>query len=71
MIKTVLIPVLRELVGMFIDDGYFAIALLGLVALASTLAYGLAAPSILAGGVLFLGCLIVLVESALRASGRQ
>jgi hypothetical protein len=71
MIKTIFIPILRELVGMFIDDDDFAMALLGIVALASALAYALAAPSVVVGGVLLLATLVVLIESVLRASRKR
>jgi hypothetical protein len=57
---------LKELVGLFVDDGSLALAIIGLVA-AATLMAAAAAPKALIGCVLLGGCLAVLAENVLRA----
>ena len=59
-----------ELCGLFVDDGRFALVILGMVALAaiSTLA---GAPPLVSGGVLFGGCLLGLVLSVLQAASKR
>jgi len=52
--------------GLFVEDGSLALAILALVAIAAILAAA-AAPALLVGLVLFLGCLAVLVENVVRA----
>ena len=52
---------------MFSDDEFLAIAILIIMAVAAALAYGAEAPSNVVGGVLFLGCLFVLLGSVWRA----
>jgi hypothetical protein len=59
--------ILRELVGMFVDDEFLALAVLALVALAAALTVWLAAPQLVVGGVLLVGSVAVLISSALRA----
>ena len=59
--------VLKELMGMFFDDEFLAIAILIVVAVVAALAYGAETPSTVVGGVLFLGCLFVLLGSVWRA----
>jgi hypothetical protein len=65
---TTLSLLLRELVGMFIDDGFLALAILAVVAVAAGLAVLAAVPQIVVGAVLLCGCVGVLVASCLRAS---
>jgi hypothetical protein len=55
-----------ELLGLFVEDGSLALAILAVVAIAAILAAA-AAPALLIGLVLFLGCLAVLVENLVRA----
>lgn len=62
---------LRELVGLFIDDEFLAIAILIVVGLAALLAYAANAASLVIGAVLFLGCLGVLIASALRGAAKR
>lgn len=59
--------VLREFVGMFIDDEFLALAVLVVVAAAAILAFGLQAPMIWAAAVLVSGCIAVLAVSVIRA----
>jgi hypothetical protein len=66
----VLIAVLRELIGLFVDDGSLALMILAVVILAGvfvTLAPDL---QLAAGAVLLFGCLGVLVANVARAAGR-
>ncbi|WP_192255328.1 hypothetical protein [Mesorhizobium silamurunense] len=60
--------VLKELVGMFVDDGSLALLALLLIALVASAVKLLALPA-LAGGVLILvGCLAILLESTRRSA---
>ncbi|RWA63299.1 hypothetical protein [Mesorhizobium sp.] len=60
--------VLKELVGMFVDDGSLALLALILIALITAAVKLLALPP-LAGGVLILaGCLAILLESTRRGA---
>lgn len=60
----------RELVGLFVDDEFLALAVLGVVGLAALSAFWLALPALVTGAVLLVGCIMVLVASALRARER-
>jgi hypothetical protein len=57
---------LGELVGLFVEDGSLALAILAVVAVAALLAAA-AAPPVLIGLLLLGGCLAVLVENVLRS----
>ncbi|AZO26875.1 MULTISPECIES: hypothetical protein [Mesorhizobium] len=60
--------VLKELFGMFVDDGSLALLALILIALITAAVKLLALPP-LAGGVLLLaGCLAILLESSRRGA---
>jgi ABC-type uncharacterized transport system permease subunit len=59
--------VIRELAGLFVDDGALAIALLGIVALAALVATVSGVP-LAAGAILVLGCAGVLLINIARAS---
>lgn len=59
--------ILRQLVGMFIDDEFLAVAVLAVVGAAALLIlFGV--PPLVAGGALLVGCIAVLMLSALRAN---
>jgi hypothetical protein len=60
--------ILAEVVGLFLDDEFLAIAILCLVVVAAVLALALHAPGIVSGGVLLAGCLAILVVSTLRGT---
>lgn len=66
----VFMATVRELVGLFVDDGKFAIAILGVVCLAIASA-GLDAPLPVTGSILFVGCLLVLTWSVLSATRKR
>ncbi|MCK1332632.1 hypothetical protein IVB57_30750 [Bradyrhizobium sp. CW9] len=59
---------LRELAGLFVDDGALALALaiLAVVSLAGTLAVLMPDTPLAAGAVLLFGCLAALVSSTCR-----
>jgi hypothetical protein len=65
---TALLDFLRQLVGLFVDDGSLALAILGVVAAAALVASRL--PGV-AGVVLVLGCLGVLFINVLKAAQRR
>ena len=57
----------RELIGLFIDDGSLAISIIVVVALAAILAGG-DAPVPVTGGALFFDCITVLLGIILRTT---
>lgn len=59
---------LKELVGMFIDDGSLALLALILIAGVTAAVKLLALPPLLGGILLLIGCLAILVRSVLRAA---
>lgn len=63
--------IVRELVGMFIDDEFLAVAALGVVALAALSNYGFAVPHLLTGAILLVGVVGVLIWSVLRGARRR
>jgi hypothetical protein len=64
---TTLANLFRELVGLFVDDGALALAILGIVLLASILATLVPSAPLASGAVLLLGCLGVLFANVMRA----
>jgi len=66
----VLTGILRELAGLFVDDGWLAIAILGVVALAAVVAALTPAGSLAAGVVLVCGLLAVLLINVRAAATR-
>lgn len=65
-----IVKMLRELAGLFIEDGSLAAAIIAIVAIAVILARVAHAPSLVVGAVLLLGCLGVLIENVRRAGTR-
>ncbi len=63
-----LIRVLRQFAGLFVEDGWLALAILGIVALAAVLALLMPRLSPAAGALLLFGCLGVLVANVMRAA---
>lgn len=66
---TLVTAIVRELIGLFVDDGHFALAIVGIVLFAIASA-GVDAPTPVTGGTLLVGCLGVLSWSVLAASRR-
>jgi hypothetical protein len=60
--------VIRELIGLFVDDGALSIAILGVVAFAALVAAAVPGMPLAAGAILVLGCPGVLLINILRAS---
>lgn len=60
--------VVKELVGMFIDDGNLALLALILVAALTASVKFLAMPPLLGGILLLVGCLAILIHSVRRAA---
>jgi hypothetical protein len=62
--------VMHELIGLFVDDGALAVAILAVVILAAVA--GALAPdqTLVAGAILLLGCLAVLSISVAKAARR-
>lgn len=58
--------ILKELFGMFLTDARLGIAVLLLVAVVAGLVAGLGITPIIAGGILFFGCLTILIEAISR-----
>jgi hypothetical protein len=65
-----LIAVLRELIGLFVDDGSLALMILAVVMLAGILATLMPDFQLAAGAVLLFGCLGVLLSNVARAARR-
>jgi hypothetical protein len=63
-----LLAVLRELAGLFVDDGSLVLAILGVVVLAVIVAMLAPHMALAAGAILLLGCLGVLVLNAVSAA---
>jgi len=63
--------ILRELVGLFVDDEFLALAVLAVVGAAAACAFLIGTPSIVVGTVLLLGCVGVLVLSVLKTSRKS
>jgi uncharacterized membrane protein YdjX (TVP38/TMEM64 family) len=66
----ILVNALRELVGLFVDDGALALAIIAIVALAGMMAALLPGAPLVAGAVLLFGCLGALLVNAARAGRR-
>jgi hypothetical protein len=67
---TIITLILREFFGMFVDDEFLALAVLGLIGLSAVAAFWIALPALVVGGVLLGGCVALLMASALRARKR-
>jgi hypothetical protein len=65
-----LLPVFRELIGLFVDDGALALEIVAIVVLAGISVTLLPGVPLAAGGVLLLGCLGVLFANVARARPR-
>lgn len=61
---------LRELLGLFIDDGAFAASIVGLVMLAYLAILFLPGERLLGGSILIFGCLAALATGVARSSRR-
>jgi hypothetical protein len=62
--------VLREIAGLFVDDGALALAIIAIVAVAGMAATLMPDVPLAAGAILLFGCLGVLFSNAVRAGRR-
>ena len=67
---TALAAILRDIVGLFVDDGALALAILLVVAVSALVAALAPAMPLAAGAILLLGCLGVLLFNVSRAGRR-
>jgi uncharacterized membrane protein YdjX (TVP38/TMEM64 family) len=67
---TILAGALRELIGLFVDDGALALAIVAIVALAAVAATLMPGAPLAAGGILLFGCLGALLLNVIRAGRR-
>jgi hypothetical protein len=67
---TMLANVLRELAGLFVDDGALALAIVTIVVLAGIVATLMPDVPLAAGAILLFGCLGVLLSNTIRAGRR-
>ncbi|MEA2855479.1 MAG: hypothetical protein QOE02_5546 [Rhodospirillaceae bacterium] len=65
---TALTNVLRELVGLFVDDGALALTIIAIVVLAGMVAMLMPEVPRAAGTILLFGCLAALLSSVARAN---
>jgi hypothetical protein len=65
---TTLAMTLRELAGLFVDDGALALEILAIVAVAAGIVLALPDAPLLAGAVLAFGCPGVLLLNVMRAA---
>lgn len=59
---------LDEVLGMFVDDGSLAIAIMVIVAVAAWISISFENTSTVVGTILYLGCLVALVENVVRTT---
>jgi uncharacterized membrane protein YdjX (TVP38/TMEM64 family) len=63
-----LMELLREVLGLFVDDGALALAIVGIIMLAAIFAALMPGTPLLAGAVLLFGCLGVLLFNTMQAA---
>jgi uncharacterized membrane protein YdjX (TVP38/TMEM64 family) len=66
----VLLDILRELAGLFVDDGALALAIIGVIMVAAIFAALMPNMPLLAGAILLFGCLGVLLVNTMDAARR-
>ena len=64
---SLLVGVFQELVGLFVDDGALALAIVAVVIVAGIFAVLIPAAPLVSGAILLFGCLGVLFVNATRA----
>jgi hypothetical protein len=65
-----LVAIIRELIGLFVDDGALALAIVAVVIVAGLVTLLAPAAAWASGGVLLLGCLAVLLINVMTAKRR-
>jgi hypothetical protein len=63
-----LLDILRELASLFVDDGSLALAIIGVIMVASIFAALMPGVPLLAGAVLLIGCLGALLLNIMQAA---
>jgi len=63
--------ILKETIGLFIDDGALALFVIALIALVAGLVKYTGIDGLLGASILFIGCLLILAESVARAARRK
>ena len=64
---TVLKLIVSEVVGLFIDDEFLAVAIMAVIGVTVVMAFALETPPLIVGAVLLFGCIAVLADSVWRA----
>lgn len=62
------VSILRELAGLFVDDGSLALAIMAVIALAGILSVLMPNMPLVAGAILLFGCLGLLLANVARAA---
>ena len=65
------VSVFRELAGLFVDDGWLALAILAVIALAGIFTILMPDIPLVAGAILLFGCLGVLLANVTKAAKRR
>ena len=65
---SIFLAALKETAGLFVDDAGLALSVVGVIAAAVFLAFGLHAPSIVTGAAIVLGCVGALTVSVRRGA---
>lgn len=68
---TLLRDIVNELIGMFLADVRLTTAILVLVLIVAGLTLSLGVAPLIGGGTLLVGCLVILVEAAVRETRRR
>jgi hypothetical protein len=63
--------IVKELISMFLADARLATTILLLVLIVAGLTLSLGVEPLIAGGTLLIGCLVILVEAAVRETRRR
>jgi hypothetical protein len=62
---------LRELIGLFVDDGSLALALLIWLGFSAAIAWKTEYDGLAKGGILVAGCAVILLENVIRRARRS
>ena len=64
---SILKALIGEIIGMFVDDGSLALAIVAIAAVSYLLSTIVPEHLLVAGGFLYIGCLVALVENCFRS----
>ena len=62
---------ISEVVGLFLDDEFMAVAVLVLISCLALIEFAMHLPALLVGAILLVGCVLVLMASTLRGMRRH